>query len=194
MSEADATPSLPSGRMLWAILGLALLWAGWGLATHPTFQPVQLLRTASPVVALVLGGVFTRLVARVRQRVDGERDFDRGGKALFMGFAMVAATVLAWLLISQAVPATLTVLAGGARTESGVVARKVPATPDADCRFRLEVTSASTATGAVQRPLDECVAESLWNAVSAGDPVALHLRQGVLGAELLGVGPVAQTR
>jgi hypothetical protein len=194
MSEAHDATSAPSGRVLWGILAVALVWTAWGLASHPAFQPIQVLRTASPVLALVLGGVFTRLVARVRQRVDGEREFDRGGKALFMGFVMVAATVLAWLVISQALPATLTVAAGHARVEAGIVARKVPVTTDADCRFRLEVTSASAATGAVQRPLDECVAESLWNTVAAGDAVALHLRQGVLGAELVGVGPAAMSR
>ena len=57
----------------------------------------------------------------------------------------------------------------------------------ARCRFRLEVTSASTATGAVQRPLDECVDEALWKQVAAGDPVTLQLVSGALGAELVGV-------
>jgi hypothetical protein len=78
--------------------------------------------------------------ARARRRSTRvEREFDRGGKALFMGFVMVAATMLAWLLVSQAIPATLTALAGAARTEPGVVSRRVPATSDADCRFRLVV-------------------------------------------------------
>jgi hypothetical protein len=187
VGQVDPAPAVPSARVLWAVLGVALLWAAWGLASHPTFQPIQVLRAAAPILALLAGGAFTRLVARVRQQVDGEREFDRGGKALFMGFVMVGATVLAWALISQAIPATLTTLAGSARTEAGVVSRKVPATADADCRFRLEVASASTANGAMQRPLDECVDEAVWTQAVEGGPVTLRLVQGVLGAELLGV-------
>ena len=187
MTEADEDGFAPSGKTLGAGLVVAALWVGWGLAVHPGFQPVHVLRIATPIVALVIGGAFTRLVARARQRVDGEREFDRGGKALFMGFVMVAATVLAWLLVSQAIPATLTALAGTARAEPGIVVRRVPATTDADCRFRLEVTSASTANGSVQRPLDECVDEALWKQSAEGGPVALQLVGGLLGAELVGV-------
>ena len=187
MTEADHVAIAPSGKMLGALLVVATLWAGWGLARHPGFQPVHALRVAAPVVALAIGGGFTRLVARSRQRRDAEREFDRGGKALFMGFAMVAATILAWLLVSQAIPATLTALAGTPRAEPGVVTRRVPETTDADCRFRLEVTSAATATGAVQRPLDECVDEALWKRAAQGGPVSLQLVGGVLGAELVGV-------
>jgi hypothetical protein len=130
-------------------------------------------------------------VAQWRSRVDGEREFDRGGKALFIGFVMVAGTFVAWLLVSQAIPATLTALAGSARSEPGVVTRRVPATSDADCRFRLEVTSASTLIGAVPRPLDECVDEALWTRATEGGPVSLELVGGVLGAELVGVAPAA---
>lgn len=187
MTEADHVASSPSGKVLGALLVVAALWAGWGLARHPDFQPVHALRVAAPVVALVIGGGFTRLLARSRQRQDAEREFDRGGKALFMGFAMVAATLLAWLLVSQAVPATLTALTGTPRTEPGVVTRRVPETTDADCRFRLEVTSASTANGAVQRPLDECVDEAVWRQATQAGPVSLRLLGGVLGAELVGV-------
>ena len=187
MTEADHVAVAPSGKALGALLAVAVLWVAWGLARHPGFQPAHVLRVAAPVIALAVGGGFTRLLARSRQRHDAEREFDRGGKALFMGFAMVAATVLAWLLVSQAIPATLTALAGTPRTEAGVVTRRVPATTDADCRFRLEVTSASTTDGAVQRPLDECVDEAVWKQATDGGPVTLRLVGGALGAELVGV-------
>ena len=177
----------PGGRALVATLAAAAAWAGWGLVQHPGFQPVSWLRIAAPIVALLGGGAFAQQVSRWRAGVDGEREFDRGGKALYMGFVMVAATLLAWLLVSQAIPATWTALAGTARSEPGVVARRVPETSDADCRFRLEVSSAS-ANGAVPRPLDECVDEALWKAAAQGGPVSLQLQGGVLGAELVGVG------
>ena len=70
---------------------------------------------------------------------------------------------------------------------AGVVVRRVPASADADCRFRLEVASASGATGAVPRPLDECVDEALWQQAATGDAVTLRLVSGFLGAELVGV-------
>jgi hypothetical protein len=70
----------------------------------------------------------------------------------------------------------------------------VPATADADCRFRLEVTSAPGSTGAVPRPLDECVDEALWRRVKDGDAVSLQLVGGALGAELVAVGPAEATR
>jgi hypothetical protein len=180
----------PSGRALVATLLAGAAWAAWGLATHPGFQPVSWLRVAAPVVALLCGGAFAQQVSRWRARVDGEREFDRGGKALYMGFVMVAATLLAWLLVSQGIPAAWTAWAGAIRSEPGVVTRRVPETADADCRFRLEVTSASTASGAVQRPLDECVDEAVWKQSAQGGPVSLQLVAGVLGAELVGVaGP-----
>ena len=135
-------------------------------------------------MALVIGAGFTRLVARARSRVDGEREFDRGGKALFMGFAMVAATVLAWLLVSQAIPATFTALVGTPRSEAGVVSQRLPETSEPDCRYRLVVTSASGDGGAVPHPLDECVAQAVWARASAGSPVTLRLVSSVLGAEL----------
>ena len=175
------------GKALGAALVVAALWVAWGLAAHPGFQPAHLLRVAAPVVALVIGGAFTRLVAQARSRVDEAREFDRGGKALFMGFAMVAATILAWLLVSQAVPATLTALAGVPRTEPGVVSHRVPETADADCRFRLVVASASADGGAVPRPYDECVAEAVWKQATESGPVSLQLVRGALGAELVGV-------
>ena len=189
MTEADHVAVAPSGKALGALLAVAVLWVAWGLGRHPGFQPAHVLRVAAPVIALAVGGGFTRLLAWSRQRHDAEREFDRGGKALFMGFAMVAATILAWLLVSQAIPATLTALAGTPRTEAGVVTRRVPATTDADCRFRLEVTSAPMTDGAVQRPLDECVDEATWTRAAAGAAVTLQLVRSVLGAELVGVGP-----
>lgn len=188
MGADDQGGFAPSGRALVAALVLAAAWVAWGLARHPAFQPAHLLRIAAPLAALVVGAGFTRLVARARSRVDGEREFDRGGKALFMGFAMVAATILAWLLISQAIPATLTALTGAARSEAGVVSRRVPETTDPDCRFRLVVASASPDGGAVPHPYDECVEPAVWAGAVEGGPVTLRLLGGALGAELVGVG------
>ena len=187
MIEVERPPRMPSGRTLGAALAVAASWVAWGLARHPGFQPVPWLRIAAPVVALAIGGGFTRLLALARSRADAEREFDRGGKALFMGFAMVAATLLAWLLISQALPATLTALTGTPASEVGVASHRVPETIDADCRFRLVVASALPETGAVPRPLDECVAEPVWRSTTEGGTVSLQLVKGALGAELVGV-------
>jgi hypothetical protein len=187
MTEAAVQAPALTGRALAAALVVAALWVAWGLVQHPGFQPVAWLRVAAPVVALLIGGGFTRLVAFARADADAQREFDRGGKALFMGFAMVTATLLGWLLVSQAVPATWTALAGAPRAEPGVVTRRVPPTSDADCRFRLVVVSADAATGAVPRPLDECVDEAVWKAAAEGGPVSLQLVGGALGADLVGV-------
>jgi hypothetical protein len=183
-----------SGRVLAAALLAALAWVAWGLVRHPGFQPVAPLRTAAPVLALVAGGGFTRLVASARARADAQREFDRGGKALFMGFVMVGATLVAWLLASQAIPATLTALSGGPADEPGVVVRKVPQAAGADCRYRLEVRSAALPNGALQRTLDECVDEALWRRAVEGGAVTLRLRVGALGAELAGVAPAETPR
>ena len=187
MTDADVRGPVLTGRGLGALLVVAALWVGWGLVQHPGFQPVSWLRVAAPVIALLIGGGFTRLVASARAGGDAQREFDRGGKALFMGFAMVTATLLGWLLVSQAVPATWTVLAGAPRTEAGVVSRRVPETGDADCRFRLVVVSAAADSGAVPRPLDECVDEAVWKQAVEGHPVSLQLVGGALGADLVGV-------
>ena len=175
------------GRTLAAALAVAVLWVAWGLARHPAFQPAAMLRIVAPVAALVIGGAFTRLVAQARAQADAQREFDRGGKALFMGFAMVTATIVAWLLVSQAVPATLTALAGAAASEPGVVSHRVPETTDADCRFRLVVASAPPGAGALPRPYDECVDQAVWAPATDGGPVTLLLERGALGAELVGV-------
>jgi hypothetical protein len=175
------------GRTLGAALGVAALWVVWGLAMHPAFQPAHVLRIAAPLVALLVGGGFTRLVATARANTDAEREFDRGGKALFMGFVMVAATIVAWLLVSQAIPATWTAMTGSPATEQGVVSHRVAETTDADCRFRLVVASGSADGGAVPRPYDECVPEPVWKAAVEGSPVTLQLVRGALGAELVGV-------
>ena len=94
---------------------------------------------------------------------------------------------MAWLLVSQAIPATLNVLAGTADTEAGVVSHRVAPTAEADCRFRLEVASAASANGGVQHPLDECVAEAVWTAAREGGPVTLRLVRSAFGAELVDV-------
>ncbi len=187
MTEGSETGFAPSGKALGAALAVGALWVAWGLARHPAFQPAHVLRIAAPLVALVAGGGFTRLVAGARSRVDGEREFDRGGKALFMGFVMVGATIVAWLLVSQAIPATFTALAGAPRNEPGVVSQRLPETSDADCRFRLVVTSAAGDGGAVPHPYDECVEQVVWASAAVGGPVTLNLVGGALGAELVGV-------
>ncbi|MFL6700220.1 MAG: hypothetical protein ACJ8GJ_23870, partial [Vitreoscilla sp.] len=91
------------------------------------------------------------------------------------------------LLVSQAIPATLTALAGAPATEPGTVSQRVPQTTDADCRFRLVVTSAPADGGAVPHPYDECVALAVWQQAAEGGPVTLQLMRGTLGAELVGV-------
>ena len=187
MIEVEQPARVPTGRMLGAALAVAALWVVWGLARHPGFQPAPWLRIAAPVVALAIGGGFTRLLALARSRADAQREFDRGGKALFMGFAMVAATFLAWLLVSQALPATVTALGGVAASEAGVVSHRVAETGDADCRFRLVVASAAPDSGAAPRPFDECVTEAVWRSATEGGPVTLQLVRGALGAELVGV-------
>ena len=184
----DAVSDVPGGRRLGGALAVAALWVGWGLVQHPGFQPVSWLRLAAPVVALLAGGGFMRLVALARAESDARREIDRGGRALFMGFVMVVATLVAWLLVSQALPATWTALAGAPRTEAGVVSRRVPETGDADCRFRLEVVSADAAAGVVLRPLDECVDEAVWKQAADGAPVSLRIVASALGADLVGVG------
>ena len=194
MAEPGDRALAPSGKALAAALAVAALWVAWGLAAHPAFQPARVLRVAAPLVALVIGAGFTRLVAGARARIDGEREFDRGGKALFMGFAMVAATLLAWLLVSQAMPATLTALAGAPVNEPGRVSQRVPETTDADCRFRLVVASASGDGGALPRPYDECVSEAVWHPAVEGAPVTLQLRRSALGAELVGVAAAGAAR
>jgi hypothetical protein len=189
MSAGEDRSFAPTGRVLVAALVVAAVWVGWGLVRHDGFQPVSWLRLCAPVIALLAGGGFTRLVASSRANADAEREFDRGGKALFMGFAMVSATVLAWLLVSQAVPSTWTAMAGTPRAEAGTVSRRVPETGEADCRFRLVVASADGASGAVPRPLDECVDESVWKKAVEGGPVSLRIVASALGAELVGVEP-----
>ncbi|MFL6627942.1 MAG: hypothetical protein ACJ8G1_15995 [Vitreoscilla sp.] len=189
MTDGGSGRPVPAGRVLVGVLVAAALWVGWGLVRHPGFQPVSWLRVSAPVIALLLGGGFTRLVASARADADAEREFDRGGKALFMGFAMVSATVLGWLLVSQALPSTWTALAGSPRAEPGVVSHRVPDTGDADCRFRLVVSSADAAAGAVPRPFDECVDEDVWKQATDGGAVGLRLVASALGAELVGVAP-----
>jgi hypothetical protein len=187
MTPGDEVGFATGGRFLGATLAAGALWAAWGLVRHPSFQPAHVLRVAAPLAALVLGAGFMRLVARARSSIDGEREFDRGGKALFMGFAMVAATIVAWLLLSQAIPATLTALAGAPRSEPGIVSQRVPETTDTDCRFRLVVASAAAEAGAVPHPLDECVDQAVWARAVEGGPVTLRLVGSVLGAELVGI-------
>ena len=192
VDEPSGTPRAPAGTVLVLALSVVAAWDAWCLVRHSGFQPTYVLRTSAPVIALMIGAVFTRLVALSRARTDAEREFDAGGKALFMGFVMVGVTLLAWLWVSQAMPVSLTALAGAPRSEPGVVVRQVPSTHDVDCAFRLEVRSADATAGAVQRALDECVDEALWKGVAPGAPVTLSLVGGPLGAELVGVEPAAR--
>ena len=87
---------------------------------------------------------------------------------------------------SRAIAAAFSALATS-RSEAGLASHRVPETNDADCRFRLVVASALPETGAVPRPLDECVAEPVWRSTTEGGTVSLHLVKGALGAELVGV-------
>ena len=189
MTDADVRAPAPTGRMLAVALGVAALWVAWGLVRHPGFQPVSWLRLAAPVLALLAGGGFMRQVAVARAQADARREIDRGGRALFMGFVMVTATFLAWLLVSQSIPSTWTALAGVPRTEGGVVSRRVAETNDADCRYRLVVASATGGGGAIalEHPQDECVDESVWRSATERGPVTLQLVQSALGADLVGV-------
>ena len=186
MIGSDETSGALSGRWLAVAGAVAVAWIGWALVRHPGFQPVPTLRTAAPVLALLVGGLFTRAVALVRARADAQREFDRGGKALFMGFVMVGGTLVGWLLVSQALPATWTAATGSAATERGVVSERVPLSTEAGCP-RLVVASADAAAGGVTRPLDECVDQAVWASAKVGGEVTLRLLRGSLGAELVGV-------
>jgi hypothetical protein len=179
----------PLGRLLVLVVAAAAVWVVVALARHPGFQPGYTLRTSAPVLALLIGAAFTHLVARLRQRVDIDGEFNPGGRALFLGVVMLVVTLLAWLVVSQALPATVNAFVGVPRNEPGVVAQRVPLASDPDCRFRLEVASASTSSGAITRPMDECVAEALWNQAAAGNPVTLQLVSSAMGAEIVGVAP-----
>ena len=180
----------PSGRALAGAFAVACAWIAWGLVRHPGFQPAPLLRTAAPLLALAAGGGFARLVALARERVDAAREIDRGGKALFMGFVMVGATFVAWLLISQALPAGLNGLVGAAAAEAGVVTARPAESADPDCGHRLVVASAASGAGAAvpqEHAQDECVPPELWRSASERGPVSLRLVRSVFGAELVGV-------
>ena len=71
MSDGLPRGLAPTGRALALGLAVAAVWVAWGLARHPGFQPVPWLRVAAPVIALLAGGGFARLVARARHA--GER-------------------------------------------------------------------------------------------------------------------------
>jgi hypothetical protein len=173
-----------AGRLLPVVVLALAAWAAATLARHPGFQPAYTLRTAAPVLALVLGAAFTHLVARLRQRVDVDGEFSPGGRALFLGVVMLVATMLGWLLVSQAVPATVTAIVGTPRSEAGVIAQRIGVASDPDCRYRIEVTSHT-----IVRAMDECVSESLWSQAKAGGGVTLDLLGSTLGAEITGVRP-----
>ena len=189
MIGSDERGSALSGRWLAVAGAVTVAWIVWGLVRHPGFQPAQTLRTAAPVLALLVGGLFTRAVALVRARADAEREFDRGGKALFMGVVMVAGTFVGWLLVSQAIPATWTALAGVADIQPGVVVERVAETSDADCGHRLVVATADAGASAVAAGsgLDECVDVAVWRAAVAHGAVSLHVIRSAVGTELLSV-------
>jgi hypothetical protein len=180
---------MPSGVVLTCVLLLAALWAAGVLARHPGFQPAYVLRTSAPVLALMLGAAFTHVVARLRQGIDVEGEFNPASRALFLGVVMLVVTTVAWLVVSHALPATINAFVGVSRDEPGVVAQRVPLASDADCRYRLEVASASTSGGAITRAMDECVSEALWNRAAAGNAVTLQLVSSAVGAEIVGVAP-----
>jgi hypothetical protein len=187
---AAPTPSrAPVGFVLAGLVAALAAWVAYALARHPGFQPAYTLRTAAPILALMLGAAFTHLVAKVRQRTDVDGEFNPGGRALFLGVVMLVVTMLGWLVISQALPATVTAVFGVQRPEAGLVVQKIPAAADPDCRYRLELASASAAGGHVTRAMDECVSEDLWNHAAQGGPVTLDLVVSALGAEIVGVRP-----
>jgi hypothetical protein len=182
--NSDVETSTPSWRGFVAIVVAVLAVDVLALASHPEFQPTYTLRTAAPAIALVLGATFTHRVAARRALVDVPGEFNPGSRSLFLGFVMVSATVLAWLLAAQAVPSLLNAAFGAARSESAIVAEKPAASADADCGHRLVVTSES-----LQRPLDECVAEPVWRAAGVGSKVTVDLVAGAFGAEVRGLRP-----
>ncbi|MEP6504368.1 MAG: hypothetical protein ABJD97_13615 [Betaproteobacteria bacterium] len=182
-------PPWRPGRLLVVVIAASAAWVVVALARHPGFQPGYALRTAAPVLALLIGAGFTHLVARLRQRVDVDGEFNPGGRALFLGVVMLVVTALAWLVVSHALPATINAFVGVPRSEPGVVARRMPLANDPDCRFRLEVSSASSRSGSISRAMDECVAEALWNEAAAGNALTLRLVASAVGAELVGVSP-----
>ena len=180
----DEAPVARSWLGFIAIVVAALALDVRALAKHPEFQPAYLPRTAAPAIALVLGAAFTHRVAKRRAEIDVPGEFNPGGRALFLGFVMVAVTLLAWLLSAQAVPSLMNAALGVARSESAVVAEKPAATADPDCGYRLVVTSDS-----LTRPLDECVAEPIWRGAAVGAKVTVDLSVSAFGAEALGVRP-----
>ena len=130
------------------------------------FQPVSVLRIVGTGALhwSVIAAPHARRRSASRAR-RAQREFDRGGKALFMGFVMVGATLLAWLLVSQASAGDAERAGRDTRdSEAGiVVAHRVPS----HVRRRAAASawrwrSASTEGGAVPRPLDECVDEAVW--------------------------------
>lgn len=164
------------------VVAVALAVDVFALARHSGFQPATTLRAAAPALALVLGAAFTHRVAARRAEIDVPGEFNPGSRALFLGFVMVAVTLLAWLLAAQALPSLLNSRVGMARTEVAVVSEKPAPTDDAACGHRLVVTSDS-----LPRPLDLCVAEDLWNRTAVGGKATVDLVAGALGAEALGV-------
>lgn len=179
---AAARRPLPVGPAIAGVFVAVAAWAGWVLSRHPDFQPVYMVRMAAPAVALVAGAAVTHRIAVWRAQTDVDGEFNPTGRSLFLGVVMLAVTVLAWLVAAQALPASLTALAGERRSEAGAVATKVALQPDPECRYRLEVSSASIA-----RAMDECVPEAVWNGAAAGGPVALELLVSRFGAEIVGV-------
>jgi hypothetical protein len=184
MTEEDKTAPAGNWRGFLAVVAAALALDVLALAKHPEFQPAYLLRTIAPAIALVLGAAFTHRVAKRRAEIDVPGEFNPGGRSLFLGFIMVAVTLLAWLLSAQAVPSLMNAALGLARSEVAVVTEKPAVTTDPDCGHRLVITSDSLA-----RPLDECVAEPLWRGAAVGSKITVDLSASVFGAEALGLRP-----
>ncbi len=183
MAASSPSPP-PSWHGFVAVVVVVLAIDIFALAMHSEFQPTYLLRTIAPAIALVLGATFTHRVAARRAQIDVPGEFNPGGRSLFLGFVMVAATVLAWLLSAQAVPSLMNAALGVARSEAAVVAEKPAATADATCGHRLVITSASLA-----RPLDECSPEPVWRAAAVGSKVTVDLSASAFGAEASGLRP-----
>jgi len=179
-----SAPAALPGLVLLAVAAGLFALAVAGLALHPSFQPVYVVRAAAPAVAIVLSAAFTHQVARRRARVDVPGGFDPGGRALYLGLVMVAVAVAAWLDAAQAVPAFVNAAIGAPRGEAGVVAERVPLADDPACPHRLSVASP-----AIPRPMDQCVAAGVWEPARVGSAVTLDLRASRAGAEVVGVRP-----
>ena len=79
-----------------------------------------------------------------------------------MGFVMVAATLVAWLLVSQAIARDVNALAGRRAPSPASWRTACRRRPMPTAGFRLVVASALGGRRRRAAPLDECVDEAVW--------------------------------